>query len=173
MDVEALYRAKRSALVRTVMLAGATEEEASDAVQFAFAQLLWERGRGYYRIDNPEAWVRRTAVNDFRSATPRITSRRRKVIETASPPYELPEPTSAAASAADAAELNEELRLAQHEMAQLPGKQHRVMVAHFLGLSHEEIAELLGMHPDAVRQNLSRARKTLRKRRGMTQGGAS
>ena len=62
---------------------------------------------------------------------------------------------------------------AGRELARLPGKQRQVMVAHYDGLSHEQIAELLGMGTDAVRQNLSRARKTLRKRYVMTHKDAS
>lgn len=76
-------------------------------------------------------------------------------------------------SAADAAALNEENRLVLTELTLLPGKQRQVMVGHYDGLSHEQIADLLGMRTAAVRQNLSRARKTLRNRRAMTQEDAS
>jgi RNA polymerase sigma factor (sigma-70 family) len=76
-------------------------------------------------------------------------------------------------SAADVAALGEQTRGVLTELALLPGKQRQVMVAHYDGLSHEQIAELLGMGTDAVRQNLSRARKMLRKRHVMPDKDAS
>jgi RNA polymerase sigma factor (sigma-70 family) len=71
------------------------------------------------------------------------------------------------------AALHDQTREVLTELARLPGKQRQVMVAHYEGLSHEQIAELLGMGTDAVRQNLSRARKTLRKRHVMIHKDAS
>jgi RNA polymerase sigma-70 factor (ECF subfamily) len=71
------------------------------------------------------------------------------------------------------AALAEENHVVLCELALLPGKQRQVMVAHYDGLSHEQIADLLGISIDAVRQNLSRARRTLRKRYAMTQKDAS
>ncbi|MGH3974923.1 MAG: RNA polymerase sigma factor [Pseudonocardiaceae bacterium] len=168
-DFDTLYRRHRSALVRSVRLAGATEDEANDAVQTAFAQFLLATST----IRDPHAWLRRVALNDFLSATPHIPSKRRKMIETPIPPQEVPEPATSMPSAADAAALNEENRLALIELALLSGKQRQVMVAYYDGLSHEQIADLLGMRTAAVRQNLSRARKRLRKRRAMTQEDAS
>lgn len=168
-DFDTLYGTYRSALVRLVTLAGATEEEANDAVQTAFAQFL----QATSTIRDPQAWLHRVALNDFRRSTLRVPSRRRKVIETATPPQEVPEPTTSMPSAADAAALNEENRLVLTELALLSGKQRQVMVAHYDGLSHDQIADLLGMRTAAVRQNLSRARKTLRQRRAMTQEDAS
>lgn len=48
-------------------------------------------------------------------------------------------------------------------MAQLPLRQREVLrLRHLEGLETEEIAALLGMTPDAVRMNLSRARKRIR-----------
>jgi RNA polymerase sigma factor (sigma-70 family) len=168
-DFDTLYRKYRSALVRFVRLAGATEHEADDAVQTSFAQFL----QATSTIRDPQAWLYKVALNDFRSNTPRVSSRRRKVIETPTSPHEVPEPTTSMPSAADAATLNEENRLVLTELALLSDKQRQVMVAHYDGLSHEQIAELLGMRTAAVRQNLSRARKTLRERRAMIQEDAS
>jgi RNA polymerase sigma factor (sigma-70 family) len=168
-DFEALYRANRSALVRFVRLVGATEDEANDAVQTAFALLL----RVTYPIREPMGWLCRTALNEFRRSNVRVPSRRRKVIERPIPPWEIPEPATSVPSAAEVAALHDQTREVLIELARLPGKQRQVMVAHYDGLSHEQIAELLGMGTDAVRQNLSRARKTLRKRHVMIHKDAS
>jgi RNA polymerase sigma factor (sigma-70 family) len=166
---ETLYRANRSMLVRFVRLAGASEEEADDAVQTAFARLLQVN----YPIRDPLAWLCRTALNDFRCSNPRIPSRRRKVTESLIPPREIPEPSTVVPSAAEVAALEEENHVVFSELALLPGKQRQVMVAHYDGLSHEQIADLLEMVLDAVRQNLSRARRTLRTRYAMTRKDAS
>jgi RNA polymerase sigma factor (sigma-70 family) len=169
LDFDTLYRMNRSVLVRFVRLAGASEDEANDAVQAAFAGLLGVS----YPIRDPLAWLCRTALNDFRCSNPRIPSRRRTVIECPIPPREIPEQSAFVPSAADVVALEEENHVVLSELAVLPGKQRQVMVAHYDGLSHEQIADLLEMGIDAVRQNLSRARKTLRKRYAMTRKDAS
>jgi RNA polymerase sigma-70 factor (ECF subfamily) len=169
LDFDGFYRANRSRLVRFVRLAGASEDEANDAVQTAFARLL----QISYPVRDPLAWLCRTALNDFRGANPRLVSRRRKVIESPVAPGEIPDSGGVVVSAAEVVVLAEEHRLVLGELAVLPGKQRQVMIAHYDGLSHEQIADLLGMGLDAVRQNLSRARKTLRTRDVMTRKDAS
>jgi len=169
LDFDTLYRANRSVLVRFIRLAGATEDEADDAVQAAFAALLQVN----YPVHEPLAWLHRTALNDFRCSNPRIPSRRRKATESPILPWEIPEPNTVVSSAAEVAALEEESHVVLRELALLPGKQRQVMVAHYGGLSHEQIADLLEMGIDAVRQNLSRARRTLRKRYAMTRKDAS
>jgi RNA polymerase sigma factor (sigma-70 family) len=168
-DFDTFYRTNRSVLVRFVRLAGATEDEADDAVQSAFAALL----RASYPIRDPLGWLCRTALNDYRCSNPRIPSRRRKVTESPIPPQEIPEPGRFVPSAAGVAALEEENHVVLCELALLPGKQRQVMVAHYEGLSHEQIADLVEMGIDAVRPNLSRARRTLRKRYAMTRKDAS
>lgn len=169
-DFETLYRTYRSALVRIVKCADATEEEANDAVQVAFAQLL----RATYPIAEPKAWLVQVALNEFRGHTPRIATSRRSTTEIPIAPHAVPEPAGAyAPSAAEVAAHNEEHRQALAEIATLPGKQRVVLHAHYFGLTHGQIAEHFGMTADAVRQNFSRACKTLRKQRAMTSEDAS
>ena len=88
-------------------------------------------------------------------------------------PWEIPEPNTFVPSAADVVALEEENQVVLSELALLPGKQRQVMVAHYGGLSHEQIADLLELGIDAVRQNLSRARRALRKRYAMTRKDVS
>jgi RNA polymerase sigma-70 factor, ECF subfamily len=169
LDFDILYRSNRSMLVRFVRLAGATEDEADDAVQAAFAALLGVS----YPVRDPLAWLHRAALNGFRCSNPRIPSRRRRVTESPILPWEVPEPNTFVPSAADVAALEEENYVVLRELARLPGKQRQVMVAHYDGLSHEQIADLLELGIDAVRQNLSRARRALRKRYAMTRKDVS
>jgi hypothetical protein len=100
-DFDTLYRANRSMLVRLIRLAGATEDEADDAVQAAFAALL----QVSYPVRDPLAWLHRTALNDFRCSNHRIPSRRRKVTESPILPWEIPEPNTVVPSAAEVAAL--------------------------------------------------------------------
>lgn len=62
-ELRALYLAAYPRLVATVQVATASgRPDAEEAVQEAFARLVprWSRVRGY---DDPEAWLRRVAVN--------------------------------------------------------------------------------------------------------------
>jgi DNA-directed RNA polymerase specialized sigma24 family protein len=112
-DFEALYRAKRSALVRFVRLAGATEEEAHDAAQTAFAALL----QVTYPIREPMGWLCRTALNEFRRSNLGVPSRRRRVVERPIPPWEIPEPSASVPSAAEVAALGDQARVVLAELA--------------------------------------------------------
>jgi hypothetical protein len=88
-DFDTLYRANRSMLVRLIRLAGATEDEADDAVQAAFAALL----QVSYPVRDPLAWLHRTALNDFRCSNAdfrvqhdhAVVSRVVQTVETARP----------------------------------------------------------------------------------------
>jgi RNA polymerase sigma-70 factor (ECF subfamily) len=57
----------------------------------------------------------------------------------------------------------EELRMALNALDSLPGRQRDVLYLHACeGLTHAEISEVLGITPDAVKANLSLARKKMR-----------
>ena len=61
-------------------------------------------------------------------------------------------------------EMKEEARLVAQEIGALPEQARAVMAEYYSGVPCEEIARRLGMSVAAVRQNLARGRKTLRKR---------
>ncbi|WP_308315694.1 sigma-70 family RNA polymerase sigma factor [Streptomyces sp. ISL-100] len=62
----------------------------------------------------------------------------------------------------EAAELSEQQRRVLGLLFRLPVRQRAVMAWHLDGFSTKEIAEAMGTREDAVRQNLVRARHTLR-----------
>jgi DNA-directed RNA polymerase specialized sigma24 family protein len=64
-------------------------------------------------------------------------------------------------------------RLAAEEISVLSGKPREVMAEYYNGTPYEEIARLLGMSMAAVRQNIARGRKTLRKRAESREKGTS
>lgn len=158
-DFDALYQAERSALEIYVLACGATPQEACDAVHAAFVHLLerWESVR------EPRPWLRRVAVNEFRRASRRFRSGRRRSYETPTAPGDFTH-SETVRSAAEVAELTEQERDVVTAIAGLPERQRRVMAYYFDGWGYEQIATQLDMKPAAVRQNLHRARKALEKR---------
>lgn len=69
--------------------------------------------------------------------------------------------------AASAAELRDEARAVLDALAALPLRQRQVMAWCIDGYSPAEIASELGADPAAVRQNLAKARKNLKRMLGL------
>jgi RNA polymerase sigma factor (sigma-70 family) len=69
-------------------------------------------------------------------------------------------------SAAAATELRDEARTVLAALASLPPKQREVMAWHIDGFGSAEIAATLHIDPAAVRQNLVKARRNLKKSSG-------
>jgi RNA polymerase sigma-70 factor (ECF subfamily) len=140
------YVAEFAALVRFLMRNGATEHEAADAVQEAFIEAYAQ----WHSIRNPSAWMRKVAYRRFlRSACARQLT------------VEKPPETAGPLSPDALVELDEETRSVIDALAALPYAQRRVMNYQYDGFSHAEIADELNMSPEAVRQNLCRARQKL------------
>jgi RNA polymerase sigma factor (sigma-70 family) len=165
-----LYRRHRSPLVWHVRSQGATETEACDAVQEAFAAAL-RTGR----IRDQDAWygwLRTVAVRSYRHARRargESNSGGRLSVEFM-PTADLPEPlghSGATTSESAAAQLQEEFVLSL--LRSLPPRQREVFCLHFEGCTAPEIAAQLGIQEAAVRQNISRARRLLKEL--ISQGG--
>jgi RNA polymerase sigma factor (sigma-70 family) len=140
-----------SGLVWFVMSLGASVEVAADVAQSAFADAfpVWTT------IRYPRAWLRRVAERGYyRRGT------REMLVE--SPP-ERPGPLPTAS----AVELRDEARAVLAALAALPPKQRQVMAWCIDGYGPAEIATELGADPAAVRQNLAKARKNLKRMLGM------
>ncbi|MBC3841156.1 sigma-70 family RNA polymerase sigma factor [Streptacidiphilus sp. 4-A2] len=149
-DFAALYREQRSALVWYVRSQGATEPEACDAVQDAFAAALRAAGRIRDRRAWP-AWLRTVAVRSYlRSVSVHGRSR------------EGHDGRALSAAAGDPAEARREEEFVLSVLAALPAQQRRVFTLHYEGWSTAEIAVQLDMERAAVRQNIARARRTLK-----------
>ena len=71
-------------------------------------------------------------------------------------------------SAAAATELRDEARTVLAALASLPPKQREVMAWHIDGFGSAEIAATLHIDPAAVRQNLIKARRNLKKKLGIS-----
>lgn len=149
-DVEfaEFFARERKPLIRYLMSLRADEDLAGDIAQTAFEKAFAQWGT----IDHPAAWLRQTALNEFRMHC-RGSAREISVDS-------VPERRISAFMAVEShAETRETLRL----LETLPLKQREVMALHYDGFSDAEIAGEIGDTPEAVRKNRNRAMKSLRR----------
>jgi RNA polymerase sigma-70 factor (ECF subfamily) len=120
--------------------------EAEDLVQDAFVRAS-ASGARFLRVDNPEAWLRRTAVNLHRNRWRKVRnfSRIRPKLETR---YDLPG-------------LDEHL-IVVDALRRLPEAQREVLALHYLAdLPVQEIAATLRVPEGTVKSRLMRGREAL------------
>lgn len=141
------YRDLTPRLTVFVMRHGANRHEAIEAAQSAFA-LAWE---SWDTIDHPAAWLRRVAFRQF------LKQRDQREHSQA----ELPD-RPGGPSPAEIAEMGTQESTVLNVLASLPMRQRQAFAWAYDGFSPYETAEHLGISPEAVRQNLARARKHLR-----------
>lgn len=121
-------------------------DEAEDVVQEAFVRAA-ATGPRFLRVDNPEAWLRTTAVNVHRSHWRKLRNGRR-AREQMLPPR-------------DPEALEDHLEIIT-ALRELPEPQRQVIALHYLAdLPVHEIAEELGLPTGTVKSRLSRGRETL------------
>ena len=146
---ESLFHDHYGRLVRSLGVACDDAEEAADAVQEAFIQLClhWQR---VSRYDNPEAWVRRVAVNRLHN---RRRSLRRRAVALARLLALQPETGTEPDSGVNLREALEKL----------PDRQRMAVALHYVGnLSVAEVARAMGISEGSVNTHLHRARAALR-----------
>ena len=120
--------------------------EAEDLVQEAFVR-AYAAGPRFTRVDNPEAWLRTTAVNLYRN-------RWRKMRNFARIKHRLHE-------SPDLPGLHEHVEVVD-ALRQLPENQREVLVLHyFADRQVHQIAEELGIAEGTVKSRLSRGRDAL------------
>ncbi|WP_204014070.1 RNA polymerase sigma factor [Virgisporangium aurantiacum] len=149
------FQATYRQLLRTWMYAGATEQEAEDAILAAMEDLYrhWDRAKD--PIENPMAYVQQAVRSHFIKARERDRERERRQIKGHG---------GAAAGCQDAG-LNiwEQREWVKQILQSLPPKQGEVLAFVVDGYAPTEIAKLLGRDKAAVRQSLRAARKRLKK----------
>lgn len=139
-EVERLYRTEGGRLWRAVMAYCGGREVANDAVAEAFAQVL---GRGE-AVRERLPWLWRST---FRIAAGELKARRRPVVATVDPSYEMPEP----------------LRDVLDALARLSPKQRAAVILHdYADLPTGEVARIMGIASATVRVHVSQARRRLR-----------
>ncbi|MEU9107156.1 sigma-70 family RNA polymerase sigma factor [Streptomyces xanthophaeus] len=147
-DFADAYRREMPLLTRFVMKHGASPQEAADAAHEAFATAYpqWDS------IRFPARWLRTVAVRVYFRAKLREDL-----------PGELPT-TRAESHVPTNIQLSDQEREVYAALADLPSRQRQVMAWFYDGYTVAEIAEELEITKESVRQNLCRARATLKAR---------
>ncbi|MCC4320448.1 RNA polymerase sigma factor [Streptomyces malaysiensis] len=147
---EGLHQDQFPALVRFLLLQGASWAEAQDAAQDAFTQMCTPG----LSIAYPKAWLRTVATRSWL----------RQQVEPEDACADPPELSGVLhwESPAHAAEMGEEERRVITLLLQLPAKQRTAMAWHLDGFTTQESARAMGTTQAAVRQNLARARAALK-----------
>jgi RNA polymerase sigma-70 factor (ECF subfamily) len=143
---EQLFRSSYSSLVGQVFLLTTNRAEAEEAVQEAFAR-LWTRWHDPHGCDNPEAWVRRVAIN-FAISRWRKHSRQVSLQESTAPAVFLDSAMVELATAMSAVSIKH---------------RHALLLHHVLGLSIAEIATEMSTREGTVKSWLSRGRTELQR----------
>ena len=145
-DVAQVFAASYRKLVVQLYGIVGNASEAEDLVQEAFVR-AYAAGPRFTRVDNPEAWLRTTAVNLYRT-------RWRKMRNFARIKHRLAEPPDLPGIDANI-EVVDALR-------RLPENQRVVLVLHyFADRQVNQIAEELGIAEGTVKSRLSRGRDAL------------
>jgi RNA polymerase sigma-70 factor (ECF subfamily) len=150
-----LYERSYAALVGQVFVVTTDRAEAEEAVQEAFVQ-LWTRRDRIAGYENPEAWVRRVAINTAIKRWHR-TRRGAQLVRLANV---VPGPASEASTVEDRVDLVAGLR-------RLPVSHRHALLLHYVvGLSVQEIADemstrLAPVRPGTVKSWLHRGRAEL------------
>lgn len=152
------YRAFTPTLVGFLIWQGVRPADAVEITQDAMAAAF----RAWERIEHPEAWARRVASRTYaRRIADLAEDLVAEVPEACSPLLGDPSVLDAVVG------RHEVLRL----LALLPPRQRQVMAWTVDGFAPGEIAEELKMEPDAVRSSLYKARRTLARHVGPSEGG--
>ena len=131
-------------------------DEAEDLVQEAFVRAA-AAGRRFDRVENPEAWLRTTAINQHRSRWRKLRNGQRARARMLPP--------------RDPEALESHLVIITALRA-LPEAQRQVIALHYLAdLPVETIAEELGIPPGTVKSRLSRGRDALAAHLAYAEGG--
>jgi RNA polymerase sigma factor (sigma-70 family) len=136
---------------------GANGHEAIEAAQAAFA-LAWE---SWEEIEYPSAWLRRVAYRKFL----KHRDQREQAHE------DVPDRPGGLCPA-ETVELGTQESVVLDVLASLPMRQRQAFAWTYDGFSPNETAQYLGISPEAVRQNLARARKHLRQAWELMKEGA-
>lgn len=132
-------------MLRAAVLLGCGHPEAEDLLQATFTRVFvkWDK---VTRADNPNAYVSRMLLNEFRA------SRRRRWLQER-PTAEVPD--SAADDTATAHAESPAVGRALDRLSQ--PLREAVVLRYFIQLSERESAEVLGIAPGTVKSRLSRA----------------
>lgn len=147
-DLHAFVEGRRAALFRSAYLLCGNRDEAEDLVQTALVKVVLG-ARRHGRLENLDAYARRTLVNTFIAGRRRFWRRERAYGELPDVPEQVPD--------------NDTGLMVRAALAQLAPKQRAVLVLRYWeDLSVAATAELLGMRESTVKSHTARGLAALR-----------
>lgn len=149
---EDFFRAEYDRLFRAVTMITGSRQEAEDVLQVAFMKVFerWDRVSG---MDNPEGYLYRIAMNEFRS-------RYRRAARAAKRSFTPGEPDDAFTGVETRDIVIRALR------GLIPQQRAAIVLTGLLGYSSEEAGRMLGLAPSTVRVLATRAREAMRQTAG-------
>jgi RNA polymerase sigma-70 factor (ECF subfamily) len=149
---EEFFASEHARLFGALCLVTGDRSEAEEIMQDAFLR-LWERWDHVSEVDDPSAYLFRTAMNVFRNRYRRATLAMKKTISLA--------PTE------DALATIEDRDVVVRALRGLtPDQRAAVVLTGYVGLTSEEAGRMLGMRASTVRTAATRARAAIRDRAG-------
>jgi RNA polymerase sigma-70 factor, ECF subfamily len=146
---EDFFRAEHARLFQALCLVTGSRHEAEEVMQEAFTK-VFERWDSVARMDHPQGFLYRVAMNEFRSRYRRAIRAARRI---AAP--------SRHDDAFAAVEDKDAVVRALREL--IPQQRAAIILTALLGYSSEEAGRMLGMQSSTVRALGTRARDVMRK----------
>ena len=148
LEFDGFFEAHRDRLTKALWLVARDRHEAEEVAQEAFLK-LWERWERIRGLDDPEAYLYRTALNLYRNRRRRGALALRRLLRAAPPVDQI-----------DAIDWRDEITRA---LGTLTARQRAALIlTDMLELTSEEAARALGVRPSTVRVLAARARTALR-----------
>jgi RNA polymerase sigma-70 factor (ECF subfamily) len=145
---EGFFREEHAALYRALCLVTGSRDEAEEVMQEAFMK-VFERWDRVGRMEHPQGFLYRVAMNEFRS-------RYRRARRAALRMLTMNQPDDAFAELEDRDAVVRALR------SLIPQQRAAIVLTSLLGYSSEEAGHLLGMQASTVRALSTRARAAMR-----------
>lgn len=152
LSFEAFFETEARTLFRRLCAVTGNSAEAEEIMQDAFLA-LWERWDRVGAIDDPTAYLYRTAMNVFRRRSRRAALALRRALSPA------PDPTPFA-------EIDEQQDVVAALAGLTPRQRAALVLTDVMDYSSEEAARALGVRAGTVRGLASRARTNLRRQVG-------
>jgi RNA polymerase sigma-70 factor (ECF subfamily) len=148
--LDELYQAHHAMVFRTAHRITGNAADAEDVLQTVFLRLVRRDAAALSEIDNPESYLRRSAVNAALDIVRGRQADNSLALET----------LAASGSCTELRDLRDTVRRALSKLA--PKTAEMVALRFFEGYTNPEIAKLLGMSQIVVAVTVHRARKKLR-----------
>ena len=151
-EFEDFFLAEHDRLYRALCLVTGSRDEAEEVLQDAFLR-LWERWDRLGDVEDPRAYLYRTAMNAFRSRYRSTVRRMRHAVA-----FEAPD---------DAFAPIEDRDIVIRALRELiPQQRAAIVLTGLLGYTSEEAGRMLGMKASTVRALSTRAREAIRAKAG-------